>query len=43
MAGNPERRARLTDAGLRVLAEQGLRGLTHRAVDAQAGEPVGTT
>jgi DNA-binding transcriptional regulator YbjK len=31
------RRRRLLDAGLHVLADQGLRGLTHRAVDRQAG------
>ncbi|TCB96450.1 TetR family transcriptional regulator [Micromonospora zingiberis] len=42
MARNPERRAALADAGLRVLAAQGARGLTHRAVDAEAGVPVGT-
>jgi AcrR family transcriptional regulator len=40
---NPERRALLTDAGLRVLAAAGARGLTHRAVDAEAGVPTGTT
>lgn len=42
MARNPGRRAALTDAGLTVLAEQGARGLTHRAVDAAAGVPRGT-
>ncbi|MFI7023695.1 TetR/AcrR family transcriptional regulator [Micromonospora sp. NPDC049900] len=42
MARNPERRAALADAGLRVLAAQGARGLTHRAVDTEAGVPVGT-
>ncbi|PZG08931.1 TetR family transcriptional regulator [Micromonospora craterilacus] len=42
MARNPERRAALADAGLRVLAANGARGLTHRAVDAEAGVPVGT-
>jgi len=40
---NSERLARLTDAGLKILAEAGARGLTHRAVDAEAGVPVGTT
>lgn len=40
---NPERRAVLADAGLRVLASSGARGLTHRAVDAAAAVPVGTT
>lgn len=42
MARNPERRALLADAGLRVLAATGARGLTHRAVDAEAGVPTGT-
>ncbi|RKN18980.1 TetR family transcriptional regulator [Micromonospora musae] len=42
MARNIERRAALADAGLRVLAATGARGLTHRAVDAEAGVPVGT-
>lgn len=43
MARNDDRRAALTDAGIRVLAEEGARGLTHRAVDAVAGVPRGTT
>lgn len=42
MAKNPERRRELVDAGLRVLAAEGSRGLTHRAVDAEAGLPQGT-
>jgi len=42
VARNPERRALLADAGLRVLAAAGGRGLTHRAVDAEAGVPTGT-
>lgn len=42
MAKNDERRAALADAGLRVLAREGARGLTHRAVDAEAGVPRGT-
>ncbi|MDT0529866.1 TetR family transcriptional regulator [Micromonospora sp. DSM 115977] len=42
MAKNVERRAALADAGLRVLAATGARGLTHRAVDAEAGVPTGT-
>lgn len=42
MPRNDDRRAALADAGIRVLAEQGARGLTHRAVDAAAGTPVGT-
>lgn len=43
MARNDERRQLLADAGLTVLAEQGARRLTHRAVDREAGVPVGTT
>ncbi|MDF3146882.1 MULTISPECIES: TetR/AcrR family transcriptional regulator [unclassified Streptomyces] len=42
MAGNPERRAALVDAGVEVLAREGARGLTFRAVDAEAEVPVGT-
>ncbi|WP_299052193.1 TetR/AcrR family transcriptional regulator [uncultured Nocardioides sp.] len=42
MARNPARRTALADAGITVLAEQGARGLTHRAVDAEAGVPRGT-
>jgi DNA-binding transcriptional regulator YbjK len=42
MRRNPERRAALTDAAIEVLAEEGARGLTFRAVDAKAGVPTGT-
>ncbi|MDT0141802.1 TetR family transcriptional regulator [Microbacterium sp. PRC9] len=42
MARNDERRRLLTDAGIDVLAADGMRGLTHRAVDARAGVPTGT-
>jgi DNA-binding transcriptional regulator YbjK len=42
MASNPERRAVLVDAGVEVLAREGARGLTFRAVDSEAGVPVGT-
>ena len=42
MAQNEERRRRLADAGLSVLAREGARGLTHRAVDEVAGTPPGT-
>lgn len=42
MPRNDDRRAALADAGIRVLAEEGARGLTHRAVDAAAGTPTGT-
>ncbi|GCD20142.1 TetR family transcriptional regulator [Cellulomonas algicola] len=39
----PPRFAVLTDAAIQVVAGAGMRGLTHRAVDAQAGVPTGTT
>ncbi len=42
MVRNDERRRALADAGVRVLAREGARGLTHRAVDAEAGLPTGT-
>lgn len=38
-----ERRAVLADAAIDVVAEDGMRALTHRAVDARAGLPTGTT
>ncbi|QFU86601.1 TetR/AcrR family transcriptional regulator [Amycolatopsis sp. YIM 10] len=38
-----ERVARLGDAAIEVLAEQGMRGLTHRAVDTAAALPAGST
>ncbi|MFE1785188.1 TetR/AcrR family transcriptional regulator, partial [Streptomyces sp. NPDC059506] len=42
MTRNPERRTALVDAAIEVLAREGARGLTFRAVDAQAGVPAGT-
>ncbi|MEU9147953.1 TetR/AcrR family transcriptional regulator [Streptomyces sp. NPDC048349] len=39
---NQDRRDRLRDAAIGVLAEAGGRGLTHRAVDAAAAVPTGT-
>jgi DNA-binding transcriptional regulator YbjK len=42
MRQNPERRTALVDAAIEVLAAQGARGLTFRAVDQQAGVPIGT-
>ncbi|MEU5153090.1 TetR family transcriptional regulator [Glycomyces sp. NPDC021274] len=42
MRENPERRTALIDAAIEVLADQGARGLTFRAVDTQAGVPIGT-
>ncbi|MEV5344031.1 TetR family transcriptional regulator C-terminal domain-containing protein [Streptomyces sp. NPDC052676] len=38
-----ERRTLLADAAITVLAETGIRGLTHRAVDRAANLPSGTT
>ncbi|MEV0241567.1 TetR family transcriptional regulator C-terminal domain-containing protein [Streptomyces sp. NPDC050674] len=38
-----ERRTLLADAALDVLADEGIRGLTHRAVDRRAAMPPGTT
>ncbi|MFI6472026.1 TetR/AcrR family transcriptional regulator [Streptomyces sp. NPDC050516] len=42
MARNPERRTALVDAAIEVLAREGARGLTFRAVDTEAGVPAGT-
>ncbi|MGK5554042.1 TetR/AcrR family transcriptional regulator [Actinomadura kijaniata] len=42
MRQNRERRQALVDAGIEVLARDGMRGLTFRAVDAEADVPVGT-
>lgn len=39
---NPSRVTAVADAGLTVLAEHGMRGLTHRAVDEAAGLPSGS-
>ena len=43
MVRNDDRRRALADAGLTVLAREGARGLTHRAVDREAGVPTGTS
>lgn len=43
MVKNESRRRVLADAGLTVLAREGSRGLTHRAVDIEANVPTGTT
>lgn len=43
MVSNPRRRAALVDAAIEVLAREGARGLTFRAVDSEAGVPAGTT
>lgn len=42
MSGNPERRLLLIDAAIEVLAREGARGLTFRAVDTEGGVPAGT-
>ncbi|MFE6977828.1 TetR/AcrR family transcriptional regulator [Streptomyces sp. NPDC057682] len=39
---NDERRSSLVDAAIEVLAREGARGLTFRAVDTEAGVPAGT-
>ncbi|MEU3446346.1 TetR family transcriptional regulator [Streptomyces thermolilacinus] len=39
---NDERRAALVDAAIEVLAREGARGLTYRAVDTEAAVPPGT-
>ncbi|MFJ9039513.1 TetR/AcrR family transcriptional regulator [Streptomyces sp. NPDC102406] len=43
MVRNPERRAALVDAAVEVLAAEGARGLTFRAVDTAANVPTGTS
>ncbi|MGH3691485.1 MAG: TetR/AcrR family transcriptional regulator [Microbacterium sp.] len=43
MVKNDSRRRMIADAGLTVLAREGSRGLTHRAIDAAAQVPTGTT
>ncbi|MEO3925737.1 TetR family transcriptional regulator [Micromonosporaceae bacterium B7E4] len=43
MTARPDRFAVITDAAIELVAELGMRGLTHRAVDARAGLPLGST
>jgi DNA-binding transcriptional regulator YbjK len=43
MPSNPERRARMLDAAIGILADTGVGGLTHRQVDERADLPAGTT
>ncbi|MGH3465380.1 MAG: TetR/AcrR family transcriptional regulator [Kribbellaceae bacterium] len=43
MRRNPERRSALLDCAIDVLARDGARGLTFRAVDVEAEVPTGTT
>ncbi|NUT49450.1 MAG: TetR family transcriptional regulator [Saccharothrix sp.] len=42
MGSNPNRRIALVNAAIEVLAKEGARGLTFRAVDQEAGVPNGT-
>ncbi|MUL43692.1 hypothetical protein FZ103_21425 [Streptomonospora sp. PA3] len=42
-SGWTSRRRRAADAAIEIVADEGLRGLTHRAVDARAGLPAGST
>ncbi|UAL29160.1 TetR/AcrR family transcriptional regulator [Nocardioides rotundus] len=42
MVANPARRTQLAHAAITVLGTEGPRALTHRAVDRQAGLPLGT-
>jgi len=39
---NPERRRALTDAAIALLVDEGVHGLSHRAVERAAGLPAGT-
>ncbi|MFF3574867.1 TetR/AcrR family transcriptional regulator [Nocardia jiangxiensis] len=43
MRQNPARRAALLDGAIEVLAREGARGLTQRAVDKEIAVPIGTT
>ncbi|GAA3723752.1 hypothetical protein GCM10022225_00770 [Plantactinospora mayteni] len=43
MGARRDRFAVITDAAIELVAELGMRGLTHRAVDARAGLPLGST
>lgn len=40
---NPVRRTQIGNSAIHVIASEGCRGLTHRAVDRHAGLPIGTT
>lgn len=39
----PDRRTRIAEAALDIVADSGVRALTHRAVDGRAGLPAGST
>ncbi len=40
---DPSRAERIVDAALKVIAERGVEGLTHRAIAEEAGVPLGST
>lgn len=40
---DPDRRARIAEAAIEVVAQRGIDGVTHRAVAAAAGVPLGST
>ncbi|MBW5480811.1 TetR/AcrR family transcriptional regulator [Streptomyces bambusae] len=42
-ASGSERRRAIADSGIRIIARDGVRALTHRAVDREAGIPQGST
>ncbi|GAA4385910.1 TetR/AcrR family transcriptional regulator [Tsukamurella soli] len=42
-ASGRERREAIADSGIRIIARDGVRALTHRAVDREAGIPQGST
>ncbi|MFE2288645.1 TetR/AcrR family transcriptional regulator [Streptomyces sp. NPDC059443] len=42
-ASGSERREAIADSGIRIIARDGVRALTHRAVDREAGIPQGST
>ncbi|MEU8527516.1 MULTISPECIES: TetR/AcrR family transcriptional regulator [Streptomyces] len=43
VASGSERRNAIADSGIRIIARDGVRALTHRAVDREAGIPQGST
>ncbi|MDR8018398.1 TetR/AcrR family transcriptional regulator [Nesterenkonia aerolata] len=42
-AARTDRRADIAEAGIRLIAARGVRSLSHRAIDAELGLPVGST
>ncbi|MDY4379933.1 hypothetical protein SOV92_19285 [Pectobacterium brasiliense] len=42
-AGDPDRSTRLVDASLSIMLAKGIQGVSHRAVAAKAGVPLGST